>query len=139
MAKQKTSMEKKAWRFYKSNLSLIVWDVDSDAPLADFSAGHFTTTDPRVAKRLADFGYPEIPLDAEFPPDILVSEKTFAIDGDVPLMRSTIDTEAIMEKKMQEAVTQTEDKISIPKVKEKPKEKKKSSLPKRRTKPKSDK
>lgn len=79
-------MTTKARRFYRSNLETIVWDPDNNKPLADFGKGHFTTEDPRVAQRLVELGYPEIPLDAKRPPDILVNKPTHVIEGDVPVM-----------------------------------------------------
>jgi len=90
MAKTKPkASEQKAWRFYRSNLSTIVWDPKSEQPMADFSAGHFTTDDPKVARKLIDIGYPEIPIDATEPPsNIIVSQPTRAIDGDVPVIKS---------------------------------------------------
>lgn len=93
MAKTKTkASEQKAWRFYRSNLSTIVWDPKSEQPLADFSAGHFTTDDPKVARKLRDLGYPEIPLDATEPPsNIIVSQPTQVIDGDVPVIKSLMN------------------------------------------------
>lgn len=89
--KQKAS-EPKAWRFYRSNLSTIVWDPKLEQPLADFSAGHFTTDDPKVARKLRNLGYPEIPLDATEPPaNIIISQPTQAIDGDVPVIKSLMN------------------------------------------------
>ncbi|MGD9156796.1 MAG: hypothetical protein PVG39_00180 [Desulfobacteraceae bacterium] len=89
--KQKAS-EPKAWRFYRSNLSTIVWNPKSEQPLADFTAGHFTTDDPKVARTLRELGYPEIPLDASEPPaNVIISQPTQAIDGDVPIVRSLMN------------------------------------------------
>lgn len=82
--------EKKAWRFYRSNLSTIVWDPENDKPLADFTAGYFTTNDPRVAEVLANYGYYEIPLDSTEPPlDVIINKPTRQIEGDVPIMKSS--------------------------------------------------
>ena len=64
--------EKQEFRFYKSNLPKIVWDPDNQKPLANFEGGSFTTADLRVAQILLDKGYPQIPIDATEPPDILV-------------------------------------------------------------------
>ncbi|MDA3788081.1 MAG: hypothetical protein PF503_06265 [Desulfobacula sp.] len=63
---------KKIFRFYKSNLPAIVWDPKAGKPLADCSKGHFTTEDINVAGILLDKGYPQIPIDADSPPDIIV-------------------------------------------------------------------
>lgn len=73
-------------RFYRSNLETIVWDPDEDKPMADFSKGHFTTDDKRVADYLEALGYVEIPLDAQEPPNIIVQKPTHVIDGNVPVM-----------------------------------------------------
>jgi len=87
MAKTNEASKQKAWRFYRSNLSTIVWDPASGQPLADFSAGHFTTDNPKTARKLAALGYIEIPLDATEPPaGIIISQPTHAIDGDVPVI-----------------------------------------------------
>jgi len=64
--------EKQEFRFYKSNLAKVVWDPDNNRALADFEGGSFTTDDIRVAKILLDKGYPQIPVDATEPPDVLV-------------------------------------------------------------------
>jgi len=81
--------EVKQWRFYRSNLETIVWNPDTNSRLADFSKGHFTTDDPKVAKRLKDLGYVEIPLDAEEPPpDIMVRKpQVLPDDINVPIIR----------------------------------------------------
>jgi len=63
---------KQEFRFYKSSLPMIVWDVDKGKPLADFTGGSFKTSDLRVANILLEKGYPQIPVDATEPPDILV-------------------------------------------------------------------
>jgi hypothetical protein len=86
MAKKKTSSKKKAWRFFRSNLSTKVWDAENHKLLADFSTGTFTTTEERVAMRLIEEGYPEISLDAEEPPELIIRQPTMVIDGDVPVL-----------------------------------------------------
>lgn len=88
MAENVTNQEeKKAWRFYRSNLSTIVWDPDKDKPLADFTEGHFTTDDPRVAAKLKALGYMEIPLEStEPPPNIIIREVNPTINGDIPVV-----------------------------------------------------
>jgi hypothetical protein len=67
---------KTAWRFFRSELSTIVWDSrpGMNKALADFSKGHFTTEDKAVAKILRDMGYVEIPLDMTEPPAIVVQQ-----------------------------------------------------------------
>ena len=106
MAKNKTADEQQAWRFYRSNLSTIVWDRSKDKPLADFSAGYFTTTDPIVAEKLTAEGYMEIPLDSKEPPmDIIINKPATIIRGDVPIMKSSAFGERFMEEKMK-AVTE---------------------------------
>lgn len=85
--KENQTEEKKAWRFYRSSLSTIVWDPEKDAPLADFTEGHFTTEDPKVAAKLKALGYMEIPLDAEEPPPgIIIREVAPTINGDIPVV-----------------------------------------------------
>lgn len=82
----------KAWRFYRSNLSTIVWDKDGDKKLADFSEGHFTTADIKVAAKLKQLGYPEIPLNATEPPaGIIINQPSTIIDGDVPIMSAAVN------------------------------------------------
>jgi len=107
MSKTRTkASEPKARRFYRSNLSTIVWDKVNNQPLADFSAGHFTTDNPKTARKLIELGYPEIPLDAAEPPsNILIQQPATTIDGDVPIMNAAIP-EKMMEAKM-EARTKT--------------------------------
>lgn len=81
---------KTAWRFYRSNLATIVWDNrGSDKALANFSDGFFTTEDKAVANILRQKGYPEIPLDAAAPPDILVQQAAPVLKTpDVPVLTS---------------------------------------------------
>ena len=64
--------KKQEFRFYKSNLAKVVWDPDNDKPLADFEGGTFTTSDKRIAMILFEKGYPQIPVDATEPPNVLV-------------------------------------------------------------------
>ena len=82
--------ENKRWRFYRSNLSTKMWDKEKNRLLADVSDGTFTTDDPRVANMLKREGYPEIPLDADTPPDIIVNQPTVVIEGNVPVMSHSI-------------------------------------------------
>lgn len=92
--------EKRAWRFYRSNLSTIVWDPENDKPLADFTAGYFTTNDPKVAEVLINYGYYEIPLDSTEPPlDVIINKPTRQIEGDVPIIKSSA-VEKIIEARM---------------------------------------
>lgn len=106
MAKNKTADEQEAWRFYRSNLSTIVWDRSNDKPLADFSAGYFTTTDPKVAEELINQGYYEIPLDSTEPPlDVIINKPATIIKGDVPIMKNSAFGERFMEERMK-AVTE---------------------------------
>jgi len=98
--KSKSKPVETAWRFYRSNLATIVWDPNLDKVLADFSTGTFITEDPKVAKKIRELGYPEIPLDATSPPpDIIIQQPAFAIDGDVPIMGKAVG-EKLMEQKM---------------------------------------
>jgi hypothetical protein len=109
-------------RYYRSQLSTIVWDAENDCILADFSAGHFTTSDKRVQGKLEEFGYPEIPLNATEPPAIVIQQPTYAIQGDVPVMSKGV-APIVAQKKM-ESITHEE---GGP---EKPAEKKTTAKPK---------
>ena len=106
----------KARRFYRSNLSTIVWDSVHDRPLADFSEGHFTTSNPKLARTLAEMGYLEIALNAtEPPPNIIISQPSFAIDGDVPIIKTLAiakgkvseTEEKMVESKMSKIIAET--------------------------------
>lgn len=101
---QETS-NKKAYRFFRSHLSTKVWDKDNNRLLADFSTGTFTTEDPRVAKILQGMGYPQVPLDLESPPDIIVEQPNMAIEGDVPVLGVNVN-ERMGESVMQSRMTQ---------------------------------
>lgn len=84
------SDEKKVWRFYRSNLCTKMWDKENGRLLADFSSGTFTTDDPRTAKILKDEGYPQINVDADAPPDIIVNQPTMVIEGNVPVLSPSV-------------------------------------------------
>lgn len=80
---------KTAWRFYRSQLSTIVWDArpGMEKPLADFSKGHFTTEDKAVANILRKIGYVEIPLNMTEPPAIVVMQPAPQLKtANVPIM-----------------------------------------------------
>ena len=64
---------KERFRFYKSKLPAVVWNPVTGKKLADFNKGHFITDDIKVAQTLLDKGYPQIPVDAEAPPNITVA------------------------------------------------------------------
>lgn len=59
------------FRFYRSNLATVVWDPKQGHALAEFVKGQFYTEDKKVAEKLIELGYPQVPLDAETPPQIL--------------------------------------------------------------------
>lgn len=105
MAKTK-SRKAKAWRFYRSNLATIVWNPEEGRPLADFSAGHFTTDDEAVADKLREMGYVEIDLDATEPPDVIVNKPVTVIEGDVPIVGANAPP-IVVEKKMKDITTET--------------------------------
>jgi hypothetical protein len=90
-------------RFYRSNLSTIVWDPSENSPMADFSEGHFTTDSPEVAARLEELGYPEIGLNETEPPAVTVNQPTTVLTGNIPIMRGT-PPEKLMEDKMKNAM-----------------------------------
>lgn len=92
---------KKAWRFYRSNLSTKVWDKENNRLLADFTEGTFTTGDARVARKLQELGYVQIALDATQPPDVVVQQPAMVIDGDVPMLGPRVMEGA----KVEEAIT----------------------------------
>lgn len=95
----KTEQQSK-WRFYRSSMPTIVWDPANERALADFSKGHFTTDDPKVAEKLKAMGYLEIPLDATEPPDIIIRPPAHVIEGDVPVIRGTA-SESVVESRME--------------------------------------
>lgn len=81
---------KTAWRFYRSNLSTIVWDARNNKRLADFGKGYFTTEDKAVATILRDKGYIEIPLNMTEPPVMTVNQPAPILNtrnGSVPVMK----------------------------------------------------
>ena len=67
MAKEKVNPR----HFYREKLPMIVWDPRNNSPLCDFSEGHLITDDEYTIGRLLEIGYPEIPLDATHPPEII--------------------------------------------------------------------
>jgi hypothetical protein len=87
------SKKPNAWRFYRSNLSTKVWNPAENSLLADFSEGTFYTEDPKVARILRSKGYPEIGLEDEEPPDIIVTQPTMKIEGDVPILGKGVSEE----------------------------------------------
>lgn len=81
---------KTAWRFFRSNLSTIVWDARPGAkqPLADFSKGYHTTEDKAVAKILRSKGYLEIPLNMTEPPEVVINQPAPILKTrNVPVMK----------------------------------------------------
>lgn len=90
------------FRFYRSNLATIVWNKETDRPLAVFEKGQFLTTNPEVAQKLIDLGYPRIPLKATEPPDILF-QKGEILKGDVKLSPSMMDETAALNKEKAES------------------------------------
>jgi len=85
---------KTAWRFYRSNLSTVVWDARRGAkqPLADFGKGYHTTEDKAVAKILREKGYIEIPLNMTEPPAYVVNQPAPVLNtrnGSVPVMKGS--------------------------------------------------
>jgi hypothetical protein len=63
-------MDKKR-RFYRATLPTIVWNPKTDSPLAEFINGQFITDDEETIKVLQGIGYPEVALDAKYPPEII--------------------------------------------------------------------
>lgn len=82
--------EQKQWKFYRSNLSTIIWDKDNNRPLANFEKGFFITEDKRVVKILKEEGYPEVSIDAIEPPEVIVNQFSEQIEGDIPILPKTI-------------------------------------------------
>lgn len=74
--------QQKVFRFYRSNLASVVWDPDKDKALCEFIKGQYYTEDPVVADKLRNLGYPEVPLDANTPPDILYAKGKSLADGE---------------------------------------------------------
>jgi hypothetical protein len=109
--------EKKAWRFYRSSLSTIVWDPAKDRPLADFTEGHFTTDDSKVAAKLKALGYLEIPLGSvDPPPNIIIREVNPTIDGDIPVVPNIAAADPNAIEKRMNAKLQLAQAVSAPKV-----------------------
>jgi hypothetical protein len=131
MAKNIKQSESKQWRFYRSNLSTIVWNPDKENVLADFSQGHFTTDDEKVALKLRSLGYPEIALDAESPPDIVVNQPTMVIEGDVPIIHPMED-ERNVEKKMSFRMREVNSPKTVATEEQKPKKSSARAIPRRR-------
>lgn len=69
-------------RFYRSNLSTVVWDAENNKILAEFINGQFYTSDERVIEILSKLGYPEVSLDAENPPDIVFEKGRSLANGE---------------------------------------------------------
>lgn len=76
-------------RFYKGNRATILWDPNRNRPIADFSEGHFTTSDERAIKAIKEAGYEEIALNALEPPYI-ADERTEHI-GDIDSVKHKND------------------------------------------------
>ena len=129
-SKNQTGKTKQLWRFYRSNLSTIVWDATKGKALADFSEGHFTTDNESTAKLLKEKGYIQIPLDATEPPDIVISQPTQTIEGDVPVIKvltnSKIKPSGVEETKAEKTMEQKTKTVGGPPPL------KKTGLPKRR-------
>jgi hypothetical protein len=85
----------KTWRFYRSNKETIVWDPENDGPLVEFVGGQFYTDDSEIAERLIELGYPEVPLDAIHPPDIMFG-KGVIFEGDVAILPKNITADAAL-------------------------------------------
>ena len=133
MARTSNGVEK--WRFYRSNLSTIVWDPAGDCALADFTEGHFTTDNPKVAKTLAALGYVQIPLDAVKPPEhIIVRQPTVELLGDVPVMSPALG-EALVEQRMSKKMKEVgkPEPQPEPQQEQKPKKKVVAKAPARKT------
>jgi len=104
----------KAWRFYRSNLPSKVWGGDEVGVIADFSKGHFTTEDKKLAIMLKQKGYVEIDLDATAPPNIIVSPPTQVLKegANIPIMTPGIN-QNIAEQQMKNI---TEEVVAPPEV-----------------------
>lgn len=96
-------------KFYRSQLATIVWDSQNDKILADFKKGYFVTEDNRTARILSELGYPEVEIDSQIPPEIIVKQPSLEIIGDAPL------TGTIPEDKFDSLVKKQ--KINVPKIK----------------------
>ncbi len=58
-------------RFYRATLPTIVWNPETDKPLAEFVDGQYYTESEEIANKLIAMGYPEVSLDATEPPEII--------------------------------------------------------------------
>lgn len=104
----------KGRRFYRSNLSTIVWDIENDRALADFTEGHFTTEDDEVAEILLEKGYIEIPLDSTEPPSVIVNQPAVVLKegAHIPVITPGMSEKGIQ--KRMEAVTEKTGPVEVP-------------------------
>ena len=91
-------------KFYKSNLSSVVWDPEEGKPLARFEGGSFTTEDESVAKILENMGYPEVDLEAETPPAIPDPPIQPLKSPDVRVMGKQVTEETVISKGKRDAM-----------------------------------
>jgi hypothetical protein len=102
------------WRFYRSNLETIVWDPENDRPLVEFIQGEFITSDPRIAEKLLELGYPRVPLEAVDPPDVIF-EKGHSLEGDVRVLPENVgEVAALNREKAQAAIEKQKAEIKSP-------------------------
>jgi outer membrane biosynthesis protein TonB len=94
--------KKESFRFYRSNLASVVWNPKAGAPLAEFKRGEFITSEPWIAQKLIDLGYPRVPLDATTPPDILF-QKGEILTGDIKLLGPNASEQAALNKERSQA------------------------------------
>ena len=94
--------KKESFRFYRSNLASVVWNPKAGAPLAEFKRGEFITSEPWIAQKLIDLGYPRVPLDATIPPDILF-QKGEILTGDIKLLGPNASEQAALNKERSQA------------------------------------
>jgi hypothetical protein len=83
-------------RFYRALLPTVVWNPKTDTPLAEFANGQFITDDDEVSKVLIGMGYPEVALDAKYPPEI--------IPEPVPIDTPDVNLKTLPKTEQQEAV-----------------------------------
>ncbi len=86
-------------RFYRAMLATIVWNPKTDAPLAEFVNGQFVTDDEAIINVLIGMGYPEVALDAKYPPEI--------IPQPVPINTPDVNLRTLPKTEQQDAVKVT--------------------------------
>jgi len=96
--------QQKLYRFYRSNLATIVWNPEKNKALCEFVDGQYYTEDAQVAQKLADLGYPQIPLDLDEPPDVFFQKGKSLEEGEnIPIMSRGVTEDVLLEQEQKRA------------------------------------